>query len=230
MPMMIASLLATMALALVHVFSPKLGFLDRVPQTRWLSFGGGVAVSLVFLEIIPELGDLQREVERALGPFFGFLRNHIYLLALLGLAVYYTVQRHVKRSRQQRRRATGEDRASRMMFWIDISVVGTKNAIVGYLLTNPERSFWALLLFFLAIGMEFTIGDRGLHADHKQDYDSLGRWILVTAVFLGWTLGYVTEIPEIGIGILNAFLAGYIILNVLKNELPQDQQSSIGAF
>lgn len=45
--MLAAPMLAVAGPALVHVLSPALTFLDRVPRSRWLSFGGGVAVTLV---------------------------------------------------------------------------------------------------------------------------------------------------------------------------------------
>ena len=43
------SFIAVTGLALVHALSVKLRFLDKIPRSRWLSFGGGVAVALVFL-------------------------------------------------------------------------------------------------------------------------------------------------------------------------------------
>lgn len=228
--MIAASLGAAVLLAAVHALSPKLVFLDRIPRSRLLSVGGGVAVSLVFLEIIPELSEFQATVEAKLGNTAGVLRNHVYLIALLALTLFYTVQRHVQSSRQRRRDAGVEDRASRLMFWIDISVVAAKSAIVGYLLIRAQASLAALLLFFVAIGLEFTIGDRGLHRDHKGDYDRLGRWVLVVAVLAGWGVGYAARIPDVGIAVLQSFLAGYIIMNVIKEELPADRQSSTAAF
>lgn len=225
-----SSLVAAVLLAAVHALSPKLVFLDRVPRSRFLSFGGGVAVALVFLEIIPELAEFQSTVERKVGRSMGILRNHVYLIALFALTLFYTVQRHVQASRQQQQATTGEDKASRTLFWIDIGVVAAKTIIVGYLLVTAQPSLAALALFFFAIGLEFTIGDRGLHRDHKEDYDRLGRWILVAAVLGGWLVGYAAEVPPVGIAVLQSFLAGYIVLNVIKEELPRERQSRTGAF
>ncbi len=50
------------------------------------------------------------------------------------------------------------------------------------------------------------------------------------AVIMGWGIGYVTQIPELTIAVLIAFLAGEVILNVLKEELPEEQESSFSAF
>lgn len=222
--------LAAVALALIHIFSGKLRFLDKTPRSRILSFGGGVAVALVFLEILPELSESQDVVAQALSAVFGFLRNHIYVIALLGLIIFYGVRRSMTVSRQRQRAAGKGDATSEGVFWLSMTVFSIKNAIVGYLLLRDERTLLLLLLFVVAVGLEFTLTDRGLHREHKAEYDQLGRWILAAAILGGWLVGYFTWISEFGIAILQAFLAGFIILNVLKEELPEVQDSSFGAF
>ncbi|MCF6744984.1 hypothetical protein E9529_11965 [Blastococcus sp. KM273128] len=227
---MILPFLAVAGLALVHVFSPVLSVLDRVPRSRWLSFGGGVAVTLVFLEIIPELAEYQQTLSRSLTDLLGFLDRHIYLLALVALTAFYVTQRVVKGSRSRHREATGQDTSGEGAFWLKLGVVATKNAIVGYLLVREDRTPVALLLFFLAIGMEFTISDRGMHEDHKEKYDRLGRWVLAAGVAAGAALGRAVELPELTLAVLSAVLAGFIILNVFSEELPDERDSSVGAF
>ena len=127
---------------------------------------------------------------RAVDPALGFLKNHIYIVALLGLTTFYIVQRIVNSSRTRRREAGEEDRTSEGVFWLNISWFSMKNAIVGYLILREERTLLDLLLFFAAISLEFLLSDRGLHRDHKASYDRLGRWVLIGAVFLGWGIGY----------------------------------------
>ncbi|PAE09470.1 hypothetical protein CHI12_00495 [Terribacillus saccharophilus] len=47
---------------------------------------------------------------------------------------------------------------------------------------------------------------------------------------MGWFIGVLIELNEVAISILNAFIAGGIVLNVLKKELPEEKDSSIGSF
>jgi zinc transporter ZupT len=47
---------------------------------------------------------------------------------------------------------------------------------------------------------------------------------------LGWAVGAVTTISEFAIGFLFAFLAGGVVLNVLKEELPEERQSRFAPF
>lgn len=46
---------AAIALAVVHLFAGGLRAIDRVPRSRWLSFGGGISVAYVFVHLFPEL-------------------------------------------------------------------------------------------------------------------------------------------------------------------------------
>ncbi|WP_342365033.1 hypothetical protein [Jeotgalibacillus proteolyticus] len=65
---------------------------------------------------------------------------------------------------------------------------------------------------------------------HKHQYDRYGRWLLTGAIIIGWTIGWLTEISHAVLSILESFLAGAIILNVIKEELPEEKESSITYF
>jgi hypothetical protein len=82
----------------------------------------------------------------------------------------------------------------------------------------------ALLLFFGAMLVKFIINDRSLHEAHKEGYDRLGRWLLAAAVLLGWSVGYFFTLPNFGTAVLQAFLAGGVLLNVFKEELPSEKK------
>jgi zinc transporter ZupT len=58
----------------------------------------------------------------------------------------------------------------------------------------------------------------------------VARWILAGAVLGGWALGVAVELPEEAIAVLFAFLAGGIVLNVLKEELPEERESRFLPF
>jgi hypothetical protein len=96
----ILALVAAIALAAVHVFSGKLRFLAVIPRSRWLSFAGGISVAYVFVHLLPELSAGQRTVEEETG-LLPFVENHVWLVALLGLALFYGVERASQRSRAE---------------------------------------------------------------------------------------------------------------------------------
>ena len=54
--------------------------------------------------------------------------------------------------------------------------------------------------------------------------------MLAAAIIAGWGVGLATEIGEAAIGVLFAFLAGGVVLNVLKEELPEERRSRFLPF
>ena len=80
------------------------------------------------------------------------------------------------------------------------------------------------------MALHFVTADFGMREDHARDYDRIARWVLAAAVVAGWGLGLLTDLPRLAIGLLFAFLAGGVVLNVLKEELPEERKSQFGPF
>lgn len=227
--MLIATLCAAAGLSLVHIFAGHLRFLDVIPRSGWLSFAGGISVAYVILHLLPELGEAQEVVDEAAGGILGALENHVYLLVLLGLTMFYGLERAAKQSRDSREESGGKDQTEPAVFWLHIASFAIYNAIIGYLLVERE-TLLALAVFFIAMALHFVVNDYGLREHHKDAYDRIGRWVIAAAVFAGWTLGVTFEVPETVLFIPVAFIGGGVILNVLKEELPEERESRFGAF
>jgi hypothetical protein len=231
MMMMIITAAMALVLALVHVFGGSLRFLQVTPRSRWLSAASGVSVAYVFVHILPDLASSQETIRAAAERAVGFAEHHVYLIALLGMTVFYGLERLAKRSRAQAAQAGKEDATDPGVFWIHVSSFAVYNALIGYLLLHRERpGLGSLLFFFAAMATHFLVNDFGLRQDHKQRYDRYGRWLLAGAVILGWAVGATTEVHPAIIAVLFSFLAGGVILNVLKEELPQERKSNFWAF
>ena len=136
-------------------------------------------------------------------------------------------------SRRPKSRAAGsrvaqkKASASAGVFWIHIASFSVYNAVIGYLLVHREGS---LIFFFVAMTLHFVVNDRSLREHHRDLYHRMGRWLLAGAVVVGWILGAFTEISEAALAVLIGFLAGGVILNVLKEELPEERRSRFSAF
>ncbi len=222
--------LAAVALACVHVFAGKLRFLEGIPRSRWLSLAGGISVAFVFARLLPEVAEAQERLAASPGVL-ARLEHHAYLLALTGLAVFYGIERITARSRDERRAAEGEDAAGRGAFWLSIGSFAFYTGLIGYALEDEAaRGAGSLALFAVAMGLHFVVNDYGLREHHKDAYTRLGRWLLVGAVLAGWLLSLVAVVPETALVAVLAFLAGGVVLNVLKEELPERRQSRFWAF
>jgi hypothetical protein len=229
--LLILSGLLAVGLALVHLFSGKLRFLDATPRSLWLSISSGVSVAYVFVHILPELSAAQATIKQAVGEGLSFLEHHVYLVTLFGVAVFYGLERTAKVSRQRNQEAGNGDVTEAGIFWLHIASFAVYNALIGYLLLHREEpGVQSLFLFFFAMALHFIVNDKGLRDNHKSYYDRVGRWILAAAIIVGWAIGRGSEIHEAAIAVLFAFLAGGIVLNVLKEELPEDRESRFWGF
>ncbi|QIN77599.1 hypothetical protein GBA65_02715 [Rubrobacter marinus] len=227
----VVSLLAVAVLVAVHLFSYKLRFLDGTPRSIWLSLAGGVSVAYVFVHLLPELAEGQEAIAEAAGEGFSFLEQHVYLVALVGLATFYGLDRLATESRRRRRKAGGEDSTEAGVFWIHIGSFAVYNVLTGYLLLNRlATGLEALVLFALAMALHFVVNDYGLREQHKGLYTRIGRWVISAAILIGWAIGLAIEVPEAAVATLTAFLAGGVIMNILKEELPEERQSRFWAF
>jgi hypothetical protein len=230
------SLVAALGLAIVHLFSSRLRFLDGTPRSIWLSIAGGISVAYVFIHLLPELGEGQEVIRQAfveaVGEGWTFLENHVYLVALFGLAVFYGLERAASSSPRHRREAGKADTTTAVgVFWLHVCSFALYNFIIGYLLLHRlATGFQDLALFFVAMALHFVVNDHGLREHHKEAYLRTGRWVLASAAVLGWVVAFLTEIPEAAIAVLTAFLAGGVVLNVLKEELPEERESRFWAF
>ncbi len=221
----------------IHLFAGKLHFLHVVPRSRWLSLAGGTSVAYVFIHVFPELQEAQESIDND-RDLLRYLEHHAYLLALAGLAVFYGLERVVKKHQADRGQQPGdhdehlaESSTSNGVFWIHIGSFAVYNLLIGYLLVHRDDQDTLSLVFFgIAMGLHFLVNDFGLRQDHRKAYHHRARWVLAAAIVVGWILGLVTEISAAATGALFAFIAGGVILNVLKEELPEERKSRFLPF
>ncbi|HEY8611440.1 MAG TPA: hypothetical protein VIL69_09150 [Roseomonas sp.] len=223
MALPLLALLTAGCLAAVHVFVGAMVFLEGVPRSRWLSAAGGASTAYIFLHLLPDLAAAHHRdgVESEIRYF---------LIALAGLIAFYGVERQVRLARETPGPGDNEGRAT-AVFWLHVGSFAVYNLIIGYLLLHRERAGIMELLFYgAAMGLHFLSNDYGMRLDHRHAYDRVARWILAPSVLLGWLVGWLVEVPRPAVDALFAFLAGGVVLNVMKEELPEERKSRFGAF
>ena len=230
MPVVSQTFLGALALAGVHVFAGKLRFLHVTPRSIWLSMAAGVSVSYVFLHILPELASAQEEFRASTANWIVRLERHVWLLSLAGLSGFYGLERMVLQARSGPDAGAAQEGEPSGLFWLHITSFALYNVLFGYLLSRRETGGQELTFYAIAIGLHFLVNDFGLQLDHRSWYGGTARWILAAAILSGWGLGLAFDIHHIGTSALFAFLAGGIVLNVLKEELPEERRSRFGAF
>jgi hypothetical protein len=222
---------AVAALAVLHVAADRFTFLDVIPRSRWLSLAGGVSVAYIFVRLLPELARGQDVVDRSLPPGLLAIEKHVYLIALAGLLIFYGLERAVRESQRRPGPRYGESTTSPGVYRLHIASFALYNVLIGYLVVHREvPGVLALALFTVAMGFHFLVTDFGLKEDHRGEYRRSGRWVLVGAILLGWAVGILIGLSEVLVVVLSSFLAGGVILNVLKEELPAERQSRLVPF
>lgn len=223
--------LLTVGLIFVHIFSKRLYILSEVHRHRFLSLSSGIAASYVFVFLLPELNNYQKMLESSLdNKILVLLEDHIYMVAMLGLVVFYGLEILVRKIRDVDD-CSEDAEASMTIFNIHIGSFFIYNAIIGYLMIRGEyEGFLGHFIYFIAMSVHFITNDWSLRASHKDVYDRYGRWLLSFAVLIGWAVGAFLDIREVVVSLLAAFIAGGIILNVMKEELPENRKSNLPAF
>ncbi|MDA0268434.1 MAG: hypothetical protein O2890_14955 [Cyanobacteria bacterium] len=102
---------------------------------------------------------------------------------------------------------------------------------MGYLFRESENhGLVACLLLCVTLGVHSVVNDLGLREHHKQAYDRVGRWVLAASIITGWVIGQALVLNPAAIATIWALVAGGVILNVLKEELPEERESDFGTF
>lgn len=209
---------ATLFLIFFHFISPWLT--NRLPQNgrAFISFSGGVAVAYVFLQMLPELV----EYNKPIGEYL--LKNHwltsftellIYIVALFGFLIYYGFDLVAERYR-----AKGND--DNLVYILHLFMFCLYNFLITYTMSlRVVSSLTATLLFTIAMALHFILTDQKFCRFYPVKFGHLGRFLLITALLFGWICSVIFDpVNVLMIAFLVAFLAGSVLLNVFREELP----------
>ncbi|HEV7279400.1 MAG TPA: hypothetical protein VGN57_04230 [Pirellulaceae bacterium] len=226
-----------LALALVHVLAGRLRFLDVVPRSRWLSLAGGVAVAYAIVHLLPELEERRRTIADA--GDWRMLEHLLYLIVLAGLVCFYGMEKLAQRRRprsdqevlkSEHESPVNDEETPDSVFWIHVGSFALYNAFIGYALVKEDRDLRTLVLYVVAIGFHFLVNDHGLRKRHQRQYAVFGRWALSGTVLAGWAAGLFLSVWPVVTAAILGFLAGGILLNTFKEELPSEQESRFWVF
>ena len=216
--------LLAVVLAALHLGGRYLFAVSAVPRRAWLSAASGVSLAYVFVHLLPEVAHIEAELEESTGWLASIERN-AWIMALVGLLAFYALQQQAERSKAAEEDRQTDDRVG----WVHIGAYGLYNMVIGYLLVEQARlSDSSVWLFAAAMGVHFVVNDHGLREDHGWLYHDTGRYVLAAAVLVGWLASLVVVLPEVAVGLPLAFLAGSIVLTVVKEELPEERESRVG--
>lgn len=219
------------ALAVLHVVAGRLGGFRHVPRSRALSVGSGVSVAYVFVHLLPEVAATQRELAELTSGALAYVERHAWVVALLGLTAMYGLEGAARGGPGDAAADDVEPARRDPVGWVRILSYTAYNAVIGFLLVErAEEGLEALAWFAVAMGVHFLVNDHALEQDHGALYRRRGRWIVAAGVLVGWLVAVTVPVSQVAVGVFTALLGGGVVLNVLKEELPRERESSFVAF
>ena len=242
---LLGALAITVVLVGLHLAAPRIRRLPFVPESATGSFAGGLAVAYVFLHLLPEVAAGNEAIGQALSDVIQptpLVDLGIFLVALAGFTVFFGLERLADRDREaaplagpQVQGQAGQARQARQsvaVYRLHLGAFMVYNALITY--TMPLRVRTGVLfaaLFTVAMGLHFVLTDRGLEERYGPRFTHRGRLALAAALAAGWVVAAVlAPNSSLLVALLTALLAGSVLLNVFKEELPSARRSSFVWF
>ncbi|ELZ08201.1 hypothetical protein C479_12708 [Halovivax asiaticus JCM 14624] len=214
---------------LAHLLPHRLPAAIERRRHGLLSLAGGVSIVYAFVHLFPEI-DHRRETIEGLDLLgVTLVSEHIYLVAFVGLTLFYGLERLASTAG-----ATSRDRddspSGTAVFAAHVGGFSLYNAVIGYAIVRGETGAESVFLFTIAMALHLFGNDQAMHEHHPHLYARYGRFVLAAAVALGALVGAVVAFDPGVYTVALSLLTGGIVFNAIKNELPQTRDGRFWAF
>ncbi|NJL98106.1 MAG: hypothetical protein HC924_04425 [Synechococcaceae cyanobacterium SM2_3_2] len=217
------SLFFSSILACLIFYTARLQALEgRIPRRYWISLGGGISLAYVFTTFLAELSEIQQALMPLEVPLVGYLLEHIHLLMLVGIVMVYSLEWLARTDHPHLPMHPS-------ILGVHLGFFTLHSGLVGYLLQHNAAAWFSCLLLTVALGIHLSITTHELFEHHPDVFQRRGRWLLSGSLMLGWGLGQWSVLPPEMLAATIAFVAGVLIFQVLKHELPE-KGGHFGAF
>lgn len=222
--------LVLIGFSLIH-FVPNYERLSFLSKRSLISFSAGVGVSYVTLNLFPYLSYSQALLNDSFGwsvnSIFG---NSVYLAVLLGFTIFYVINKYDEKEMVKLEKDDPKT-FKEVIFDMEITFYALYNAMIGYLVASGSMgSNTNLLIYFIAFGLHFLLIAWVLCYHHEHKYDRVGGAVLAISIILGGVFAIFLKLPTYLVVFIKAFITGAMTLNVIKFELPGENQGSLRGF
>ncbi len=230
---LLASFIALIVLMSVYLFAGRFELRHGRHYRNWISFSAGVSIAYVIMHLLPEFALFQAKLPQYDVPAYldVILDFRVYLMSLFGLLVYAGLERLVHYYYVDRDEDEVHIKLRRRLIRFHVFGYFLYNILIGYMVVyTSESGFLASFLFMVAMGLHFFVITHGLHASYKEHYNRPLQWILVGGILIGWIAGTTMDVPKNIKIILFSFLAGGIIVNTIREEMPSGKENRYWPF
>ncbi|RHB49373.1 hypothetical protein [Exiguobacterium sp. AM39-5BH] len=210
-------------LALINFFGIYLFPRDRVPSQKWFSFSSGIAITYFFMYLLPSLN--KRQYTLRVEWLDLALPSEIYVISLLGFTVFYGTMRVVRTPYFK-----DETIDQNVSYWLQVTLLTAYMSFSAYVVTATSVTFVARSFYATALGVHFLAVGHDLYRHYGECYIRQGRYLLSGAILIGGFFSHFIDLASHVEAILFAFVAGAMILNIVKFELPSDRNLHFRTF
>ncbi len=206
--------------AIVFLAVGRLRFLGEERGGLWLSGFSGIALSYVFVDLLPHLAKKQQILLAASDRgLYGFLEHHAYLISLAGFIGYLALLLAV-RQRHGIEDIRGAGHLGRLAL-AGLVVGGSAYlALIAYMAGElPEHRREPIAIFAAVMTIHLVGLAHYVREQDPQRYDRLFRFLYAGAAMLGGALAGATALSATTYALWFSLLAGSMIAVVTTGEL-----------
>lgn len=223
------ALIVALVFVFIHLSSPRIYGYSEHYKKRILSFSGGVAAAYVFLDLLPVIQKADPHLHILFGNnplLFIFLEKAIFGVAFLGFVTFFILEYLANNSREIESKKYKKDisniSASKNVFYVHLALTALVILIICYSIRfEIKNTGLAVLLYTIALSLHFFVSDRSMEEHYQNLYVKYGRYTLAVMPLLGWFLSAFLPERESEAYVLLAFIAGAVLFNVIKDEIPR---------
>ncbi|PYZ95613.1 hypothetical protein CR205_19050 [Alteribacter lacisalsi] len=202
----------------IHFLANALLPSEKMKRMKWFSFSGGLAVSYVFVYLLPTLHKEQTNIAE---PYRRLsMESEIYFVGLIGVVIFLGIQIIISQKYVSHSSS----------FWSAISFYALYNALVSYVVLSTDVAGIQALFYCFAIGLHFIAVAHDMWREFPGEYNKYGRYVLAVGIVIGWILALTTDLRPLFQSIIFAFVSGAMIFNVFKHELPSERETHFPTF
>jgi hypothetical protein len=200
---------------------------------RFHSAAAGIAVSYVFVYIMPELHAIREVHLQSRNDYITriFPEYSAYLAAMIGFLIFYGLESLVARPHPGAANVRDHPgRGTSWKPWLHIAGFAFYTWLITFQIGRTGKGLVALCVFAVAMGLHIAPITNRLRSEHPAAYEHRGAFLLALASLAGWACGVTLNLPAPLVLDMAAIVAGGVIVNAAIAELPRERHASFWSF
>ncbi len=226
-PNFLATAIAVMILLLIPMALPIIRELPGFNMSKVSSIGGGMALTAVFVFMVPDVIAKISHVAAHTNIEFLKAEHHLMFVVFTTFLVAFCAMYALEKVALDRTKVKAEP--SLFVFYLHMGILcAMLIALVSSFPALSKASFYAIGLVCMLAVFEIFLEEIALLKHFGDLYSHRGRYVVMLAIIVGWIIGIKFFAQETSVFTLmtQAFVIGMILTAVVKGEFDLINQSN----